>query len=1363
MATQEKELMFLILQYLDEEKHKETVHRLETESGCYFNMSYFKELVTQGKWDEMEKYLSGFTKVKDNQHSVKIFFEIRKHKYLEALDKRDHAKAVDILRKDLRMFEPFSKDLFEEMMLLLTLDDFRENPKLSMYKDTETARADLFRVLEDLIKDNPLIRDKLHFPTIKTSRLRTLINQSLNWQHRQCKNPMPIHDIKTLYVDHICMQPSAARAESPAISHPNIAAEVLSPIFSCCHMFSGQQFQPAPGAIIPAAIGAPVWRRRSASSAAILMGPQTPSGHIENQNGDSNNPLKRSRSCRISQEVGNIPPVPYSGQPHGHNTLSPDDLPKVVATTLPDQGSPVTSMDFHPIQQILLLVGTLGGDVFLWNVGARKKIYEKCFDVWKLDACSKELQASLYAGETASVNHVTWCPDGTLFGVAYSKNIVHIYSFCRDNAVISHLEIEAHTGSVNHLGFSYPNEQLFVVTCGDDRLIKVWDAATGAIRFTFEGHEAPVFSVCLHQKENIKFVFSAATDGKVKTWLYDEFGARGTYDAPGHSSIRMAYNSNGTRLFSCGTNNEGESFLVEWDEGEGSIKRTYQGLGQQAAGIVQFDTTKNRFLAAGDESTIKIWDMDNTNLLTIIHADGGLPVIILPNDRVASSYFYYIAANYYLWKNLQASPCVRFNKEGILLAVSTSDNGVKILATYDGFRLPRTAENRSLPLEAPGGGGFGSSSAMADQSTSFAAMKKNEVRTLADGNHRTSNVSGEGSTRWKVTEITEPSQCYSLRLPDNVTDTKVSRLIYTNSGSGVLALASNAEHKLWKWQNSDDGNLDRKATANVHPVLWKPENGIMMMINETSGTNPEEAIPCLALSKNDCYLVSASGGKISVFNTATFKCMAMCMPPPPAATFLAFLPSDSNIIGIGLEDSSIHIYNVITDKLCVWSMAGWEKRSSKCLEAPSGRSMPAVSDTRVQFHQNQIHLLVVTDTHIAIYDAQKLDWLNKKNEVRSLADGKPRRSNVSGEGSTSWKVTEITEPSQCYSLRLPDNVTDTKVSRLTYTNSGSEVLALASNAELKLWKWQNSDDDNLDGKATANANPVSWTPKSGIMMINETSDTNPESAIPCLALSKSDSYIVSASGGEISLFNMVTFKSVTTYIPPPPEATFLELHPSDNNIIGIALKDKSIKIYNLGTSEVKATLKGHRNRITGLAFSLSLDILVSSCADTQLCIWSMAGWEKQSSTYMDKPRGRLMPPVSDTRVQFHQNQIHLLVICEKQIAIYDAQKLDWLSRWFDNTGGITSGAYSGDCQSIFVSFEDGTVYVFTASNLRLRCRINPTAYLPSNPRSSVYPLVIAAHPSEINQFAVGLSNGRVYVVEPSESEGRWGTSPPGST
>lgn len=80
------------------------------------------------------------------------------------------------------------------------------------------------------------------------------------------------------------------------------------------------------------------------------------------------------------------------------------------------------------------------------------------------------------------------------------------------------------------------------------------------------------------------------------------------------------------RLFSCGTGKEGDSFLVEWNESEGAIRRTYNGFRKKSAGVVQFDTTQNHFLAVGEDSQIKFWDMDNINILASTDADGGLPV-----------------------------------------------------------------------------------------------------------------------------------------------------------------------------------------------------------------------------------------------------------------------------------------------------------------------------------------------------------------------------------------------------------------------------------------------------------------------------------------------------------------------------------------------------------------------------------------------------------------------------------------------------------------------------------------------------------------------------------------------------------------
>ncbi|KAL6907548.1 hypothetical protein ACP4OV_002587 [Aristida adscensionis] len=1105
MSSLSRELVFLILQFLDEEKFKETVHKLEQESGFYFNMKYFEDEVINGNWDEVERYLGGFTKVDDNRYSMKIFFEIRKQKYLEALDKHDRSKAVEILVKDLKVFASFNEELFKEITQLLTLENFRENEQLSKYGDTKSARAIMLVELKKLIEANPLFRDKLQFPNLKSSRLRTLINQSLNWQHQLCKNPRPNPDIKTLFVDHSCGQPNGARAPSPA-NNP-LLGSMPKPGFP--PLGAHAPFQPAqppvpplagwmsnpPAVTHPAVSGGAIGFGTPTNPAAILKHPRTPTTAnpgMDYPSGDSDHVSKRTRPVGMSEEVNlpmNMLPVTY---PQSHN-YQQDDFHKTVARTL-SQGSAPMSMDFHPLQQTLLLVGTNVGDIGLWDVGTKERLVLRNFKVWELGKCSMALQASLVKDPTVSVNRIIWSPDGTLFGVAYSRHIVQIYSYHGGDDIRQHLEIDAHVGGVNDIAFAHPNKQLCIITCGDDKTIKVWEATSGARQFTFEGHEAPVYSVCPHYKENIQFIFSTALDGKIKAWLYDNLGSRVDYDAPGHWCTTMAYSADGSRLFSCGTSKDGESHLVEWNESEGAVKRTYQGFRKRSMGVVQFDTTRNRFLAAGDEFLIKIWDMDSINLLTTIDADGGLP----------------------------ASPRIRFNKEGTLLAVSTLDNGIKILANAEGARLLRTLENRSFD-----------------------------------------------------------------------------------------------------------------ASRSASETVTKP------LIN-----------PLTAAA------AAAAAGATS-----------------------------------------------------------------------SGTAAPAA-----------------------------ITAMN--GDSRSLVDIKPRIGDDSLDKSKVWKLMEISESTQCRSIKLVDNMRTSKISRLIYTNSGVAILALTVSAVHLLWKWPRSDR-NSTGKATASVSPQLWQPPSGILMTNDTTDNNPEEAVHCFALSKNDSYVMSASGGKISLFNMMTFKTMTTFMPPPPAATFLAFHPQDNNIIAIGMDDSTIQIYNVRIDEVKSKLRGHSKRITGLAFSNVLNVLVSSGADAQICVWNTDGWEKQKNRFLQIPSGR-PANILDTRVQFHQDQMHFLVVHETQLAIYETTKLEPVKQWpvRENSAPITHATFSCDSQLIYASFADATVGIFNASSLRLQCRILPASYLPPNISSNVHPVVVAAHPSEANQFALGLTDGGVYVLEPLESERKWGNPPP---
>ncbi|KAF3541577.1 hypothetical protein F2Q69_00024917 [Brassica cretica] len=1090
MSSLSRELVFLILQFLEEEKFKESVHRLEKESGFFFNTKYFDEKVLAGEWDEVEKYLSGFTKVDDNRYSMKIFFEIRKQKYLEALDRQDKAKAVEILVQDLRVFSTFNEDLYKEITQLLTLQNFRENDQLSKYGDTKTARTVMLSEVKKLIEANPLFRDKLTFPALRSSRLRTLINQSLNWQHQLCKNPRPNPDIKTLFTDHTCAVPNGPLAPS-SVNQPvtTLTKPAAFPLLGAHGPF------PPGGAVAASNAGALASWMAAASGAsavqaavvttapmplpmnqvAILKRPRTPPATpsiVDYQNPD-HELMKRLRPAPSVEEVT------YPA-PRQQALWSPEDLPLKVALAL-HQGSTVTSMEFHPMQNTLLLVGSATGEITLWELAVREKLVTRPFKVWDMTNCTNQFQALIAKETPISVTCVAWSPDGNFIGVTYSKHLVHLYAFSGPNDLRQHAEIDAHMGAVNDLAFAIPNRQLCVVTCGDDKLIKVWDVQ-GRKHFTFEGHETPVYSICPHHKENIQFIFSTAIDGKIKAWLYDNMGSRVDYDAPGKWCTTMLYSADGSRLFSCGTSKDGDFFLVEWNESEGSIKRTYLGFHKKLAGVVQFDTSKNHFLAVGEDGQIKFWDMDNINVLTSTDAEGGLPAL----------------------------PRLRFNREGNLLAVSTAENGFKILANTAGFRSLRAME-----------------------ASAFETMR-------------------------------------------NPVDSSLTKSV---PGASVSC------------------KIERGSPVRPSPML--------------NGVDP---------------------------------------------------------------------------------------------------SKPRIDDS--------------TD--------------------------KPRP----------WQLAEIMNRAQCRLATLPDTAgSSTKVVRLLYTNSGAGILALGLNGIQRLWKWVRSEQ-NPSGKATTAVVPQQWQPNSGLLMANDVSGVNLEESNPCIALSKNDSYVMSAAGGKVSLFNMMTFKVMTTFMQPPPASTFLAFHPQDNNIIAIGMGDSTIHIYNVRVDEVKSKLKGHQKRITGLAFSTTLNILVSSGADAQICFWSIDTWEKRKSVAIQMPAGKAAN--GDTRVQFHVDQIRILAVHETQLAIFDASKMECIRQWIPQdslSAPISSAVYACNSQMIYTTFRDGNIGVFDADTLRLRCRISPSAYLPQG-NQGLSPLVVAAHPQEPNQFAVGLNDGSVKVIEPTEAEGKWGMVPP---
>ncbi|KAG6472511.1 hypothetical protein ZIOFF_069976 [Zingiber officinale] len=470
------------------------------------------------------------------------------------------------------------------------------------------------------------------------------------------------------------------------------------------------------------------------------------------------------------------------------------------------------------------------------------------------------LQASLTNDATVSVNRCLWSPKGSILGVAFSKHLVQIYAFNLNEELRQHLEIDAHIDSVNDIAFSYPKKTLSIITCGDDKAIKVSKTMWLISQKIVQEELYVLNSVSLFL--SVKFFFSTSTDGKIKGWSYEGLRSRVSYEAPGHWCTTMAYSADGTRLFSCGTSKDGDSHLVEWNE-TGPIKQTYNGFRKHSLGVVQFDTTRNRFLAF---------------------------------------------------------PQLRFQKDGSLLAVTTSDNGIKILANADGQRVLRMLEvSRSVSKQS-------NSNVKAVVDSTRAADVKPRIREET-----------ERIISWKLTEIVNVGHLKTLRLPDSTSAvSKVVRLIYTNSGCSLLALGSNASTASVAPQLRQPPNgilmtifFACSPTASVAPQLRQPPNGILMT-NERSDNNPEEATACIALSKNDSYATSASGEN-------------QTQGPLKKDNRLAFSPS-LNVLVSARADA----------QLCVWSMGSWKKKNSRFIQAFTGCTSPLVGDIQIQFHNVEI-------------------------------------------------------------------------------------------------------------------------------------------------------------------------------------------------------------------------------------------------------------------------------------------------------------------------------------------------------------------------------------------------------------------------
>ncbi|CAL8106676.1 unnamed protein product [Prunus armeniaca] len=119
-------------------------------------------------------------------------------------------------------------------------------------------------------------------------------------------------------------------------------------------------------------------------------------------------------------------------------------------------------------------LGVLETYIGLWDVSSRKKLLSINFRVWNLDAGPMALKEALVKDSYVSVNRIRQSPDGSIF----DENVLILKMFIF-TAVVFFNELGLHMQSA---------------LCN---YILIMGATT------IGSHEAPVYSVCPHTKENV--------------------------------------------------------------------------------------------------------------------------------------------------------------------------------------------------------------------------------------------------------------------------------------------------------------------------------------------------------------------------------------------------------------------------------------------------------------------------------------------------------------------------------------------------------------------------------------------------------------------------------------------------------------------------------------------------------------------------------------------------------------------------------------------------------------------------------------------------------------------------------------------
>ncbi|GFN21443.1 WD40 repeat-like protein [Aspergillus tubingensis] len=257
--------------------------------------------------------------------------------------------------------------------------------------------------------------------------------------------------------------------------------------------------------------------------------------------------------------------------------------------------------------------------------------------------------------------------------------------------------LEGHSRAVQSVAFSGDGQLL--ASGSFDNTIKLWDAATGTLKYTLESHSGWVYSVAFSGDGQL--LASGSFDNTIKLWDTATGALQHTLESHFSWVYSVSFSGNG-QLLACGSE---DNTVKVWDAATGALKHTLEGHSRSVRSVA-FSGDGQLLVSGSEDNTVKLWDAATGTLKHTLegHFSWVYSVAVSGDGQLLASGSFDNTIK--LWDTATGAlkhtlEChfgsvrsVTFSGNGQLLASGSEDNTIKLWDTATGA-LKHTLEGHS--------------------------------------------------------------------------------------------------------------------------------------------------------------------------------------------------------------------------------------------------------------------------------------------------------------------------------------------------------------------------------------------------------------------------------------------------------------------------------------------------------------------------------------------------------------------------------------------------------------------------------------------------------------------------------------------